>query len=87
MAAIGDALLATTDAYRINYEIFGNSDPALHAHIFPRRLSEADNYRSGPVFRYPKEDRDAQRFDNTHDDTLRNSIRAFLAANGHAQQI
>jgi hypothetical protein len=28
MVAIGDALLAVTDAYRINYEIQGNGDPA-----------------------------------------------------------
>jgi hypothetical protein len=27
MVAIGDALLAVTGAYRINYEIQGNSDP------------------------------------------------------------
>ena len=37
MVAIGDALLAVTNAYRINYEILGNTDPWLHAHIFPRR--------------------------------------------------
>lgn len=35
MAVIGDALLEVTDAYRINYEILGNTEPALHAHIFP----------------------------------------------------
>ena len=36
MAILGDALLETTDAFRINYEILGNTDPALHAHVFPR---------------------------------------------------
>jgi diadenosine tetraphosphate (Ap4A) HIT family hydrolase len=35
MVLIGDALLEVTDAYRINYEILGNTEPALHAHIFP----------------------------------------------------
>ena len=36
MTLIGDALLQVTDAQRINYEILGNSEPELHAHIFPR---------------------------------------------------
>ena len=33
---VGDAILQITDAERINYSIFGNSDPILHAHICPR---------------------------------------------------
>jgi diadenosine tetraphosphate (Ap4A) HIT family hydrolase len=41
MAMIGDALIAITAAVRVNYAIFGNVEPALHAHIFPRRSSEA----------------------------------------------
>src|ERR1700684_2842109 len=36
MARVGDTLLAVTAALRINYAIFGNVEPALHAHIFPR---------------------------------------------------
>lgn len=40
MALIGDALLACTAAVRINYAIFGNVEPALHAHIFPRLAAE-----------------------------------------------
>src|SRR5688572_178005 len=40
MVAIGDALLAVTPAYRINYEIQGNTDQALHAHIFARYRDE-----------------------------------------------
>jgi diadenosine tetraphosphate (Ap4A) HIT family hydrolase len=42
MAMIGDALLAVTAAFRINYAIFGNVDPALHAHIFPRHSAEPE---------------------------------------------
>src|SRR5271155_3935729 len=38
MSAVGDALLQITDAARINYAIYGNLEPALHAHIFPRSL-------------------------------------------------
>jgi len=40
MARVGDALLATTGALRINYAIFGNLEPALHAHIIPRYADE-----------------------------------------------
>ncbi|AVX03039.1 hypothetical protein MXMO3_00493 [Maritalea myrionectae] len=52
MALIGDALLAATDAYRINYEILGNSDQALHAHIIPRYQSETDERRPLPIWFY-----------------------------------
>ena len=40
MALVGDALLAATGGVRINYAIFGNVEPALHAHIFPRDSAE-----------------------------------------------
>jgi diadenosine tetraphosphate (Ap4A) HIT family hydrolase len=46
MAMVGDALMAITAALRVNYAIFGNVDPALHAHIFPRRSSEPAATRS-----------------------------------------
>ena len=36
MASLGDAVLAVTHAVRINYAIYGNQDPALHAHVIPR---------------------------------------------------
>ncbi len=40
MAALGDALLHVTGALRINYALFGNVEPALHAHVFPRYADE-----------------------------------------------
>ena len=46
MALIGDVLLSLTSAARINYAIFGNVDPALHAHIFPRDSAEPANMRN-----------------------------------------
>jgi diadenosine tetraphosphate (Ap4A) HIT family hydrolase len=46
MALVGDALLAVTAALRINYAIFGNVDPALHAHIFPRHATEPESTRT-----------------------------------------
>lgn len=40
MARLGDALLAETGALRINYAMFGNQEPALHAHVVPRYRDE-----------------------------------------------
>jgi diadenosine tetraphosphate (Ap4A) HIT family hydrolase len=40
MALVGDAILAATSALRINYAMFGNLEPALHAHVFPRYANE-----------------------------------------------
>jgi len=50
MVVVGDALLEVTDAFRINYSILGNADPALHAHIYPRYMSEPEDARRGPVY-------------------------------------
>lgn len=53
----GDALLAATDAYRINYETLGNSEPALHTHIIPRYSDEPDDKRRLPammVYSWPE---------------------------------
>jgi diadenosine tetraphosphate (Ap4A) HIT family hydrolase len=52
MSRIGDALLKVTDSFRINYEILGNSEPELHAHIFPRFKSEPDEKRRMPAWFY-----------------------------------
>lgn len=40
MARLGDALLAVTGALRINYAMFGNLEPVLHAHVVPRYRDE-----------------------------------------------
>ena len=45
MALAGDALLRVTGAIRINYAIYGNVEPALHAHLFPRRADEPEAMR------------------------------------------
>ncbi|MCP5180290.1 MAG: hypothetical protein H6993_14490 [Pseudomonadales bacterium] len=52
MTAIGDAILAATGAERINYEILGNSEPELHAHVFARYTWEAQDLRRKPVWFY-----------------------------------
>lgn len=50
MSMAGDALLRVTSAARINYEILGNLEPALHAHILPRYDDEAEATRTKPVW-------------------------------------
>ena len=50
MARLGDAVLAITGADRINYEILGNVEPALHAHVIPRYASEPADRRKTPVW-------------------------------------
>ncbi len=50
MARLGDAVLAVTGAERINYEILGNVEPALHAHVIPRFAAEDPALRTKPVW-------------------------------------
>ena len=52
MTLIGDAILSATNSFRINYEILGNSEPELHAHIFPRYMSEPEEQRRKPAWFY-----------------------------------
>jgi diadenosine tetraphosphate (Ap4A) HIT family hydrolase len=70
MAILGDALLEVTGAYRINYEILGNSEAALHAHVFPRYMSEPEDLRKGPAWRYDREYRLSVKFDAERDKEL-----------------
>lgn len=58
MSVIGEALQEVCGANglrRINYEILGNTDTYLHAHIIPRYLDESDEYIGMPAFNYPKD--------------------------------
>ena len=52
MAALGDAVLAATGAGRINYAIFGNQEPALHAHVIPRYHEEPAPMRTAQPWAY-----------------------------------
>ena len=71
MAFIGDALLEATGAFRINYEILGNDEPALHAHIFPRNMDEPEQKRRYPVWMaYSKEERNSRPFDISREKEL-----------------
>jgi diadenosine tetraphosphate (Ap4A) HIT family hydrolase len=60
MSQIGDALMRVSVPVRVNYAIFGNVEPALHAHVIPRFRSEpahmqtqhpwAYDWNAAPVF-------------------------------------
>lgn len=78
MTILGDALLEVTGAYRINYEILGNLDPALHAHIIPRYMSEPEDLRKGPAFFYDREFRNSVLFDYERDKGLMEQIAAAV---------
>ena len=58
MTILGEAVLMATGCRRINYSIYGNLDPFLHAHVVPRYESEPDQYRFTPPFSYPSEIRE-----------------------------
>ena len=82
MAALGDALLAVTSAYRINYEIQCNGDQALHAHVFARYEAEAPERRRCPVWMYEPLQRSATPFDPVLHAGLREAIRGWLKERG-----
>lgn len=76
MARIGDALLEVTKAWRINYEILGNTEPELHAHIFPRSADEPEEKRRMPVWFYDW--KNAPRFNFDEHGDLHRQLRAAL---------
>jgi diadenosine tetraphosphate (Ap4A) HIT family hydrolase len=77
---VGDALLEITGAVRINYEILGNLEPALHVHIFPRFNDEPADLKTRPVWFYDWER--APIFDPERDAPLMLEIRSWLERAG-----
>ena len=80
MSVVGDAILQVTDAYRINYEILGNTEAALHAHIFPRYEYEPDELRRHPAWSY--DGANAPEFDPDRDQSLIDGIASFIRGAG-----
>jgi diadenosine tetraphosphate (Ap4A) HIT family hydrolase len=76
MARLGDAVLRETGAERINYEILGNVEPALHAHVIPRYRNEPLARRTQPVWLHDW--KAAQPFDARSDADLQNRLAARL---------
>jgi diadenosine tetraphosphate (Ap4A) HIT family hydrolase len=85
MGLLGDALREATQAMRINYSIYGNLDPFLHAHLIPRYADEDERYRTNPPFLYPPEIRDSEehRYDAGRHEAIRLQIRSQLVENGY----
>lgn len=68
MALLGEAVFNACSGYdpafrRVNYEILGNSYEHLHAHVTPRYSWEPAEFRTGPIWKYPQEVREAQSAD------------------------
>ena len=67
MSLIGDAITEVCNPIRINYDILGNSDEFLHAHIFPRYEWEDDDRKKYPVWLYPKENWSIEKYQFTEE--------------------
>lgn len=78
MARLGDAVLGVTGAVRINYAMFGNLEPALHAHVFPRYRDELAGLATAHAWSYDWSA--APRFDGERHGELLQRLRAALAA-------
>jgi diadenosine tetraphosphate (Ap4A) HIT family hydrolase len=80
MSRLGDALMRVTSPVRINYAIFGNVEPALHAHVIPRYRSEPEAMQTAHPWMYDWND--APTFDVAAAATLVKSLRAELSQLG-----
>lgn len=78
MARLGQAVLELTGALRINYALFGNLEPALHAHVFPRFADEPGPLRVANPWGYDWAA--ARRFDPAVDGALQAALRERLSA-------
>jgi diadenosine tetraphosphate (Ap4A) HIT family hydrolase len=84
MALLGEAVFAACNGLdpsfrRINYEVLGNSMRELHAHVHARYAWEPEEFRIGPVWRYPAEIRNSpQNLLGDQHDGLREAIAYHL---------
>ena len=76
MALVGDAVLAATGAVRINYAMFGNLEPALHAHVFPRQAAEPETTRNAQP--WALDWTAAPHFSDTQHGEIKSRIAAYL---------
>lgn len=80
LSLLGEAVFAVTrprGARRINYEVLGNGWPHLHGHVHPRYEWEPAERIAGPVWRYPKDVRNAP--EHAYDDGRDGELRAAIA--------
>ena len=77
MSRLGDALVRTTAPVRVNYAIFGNVEPALHAHVIPRYRNEPEDMRTAHPWMYDWSK--APSFDPVTSGPLMRALRTELA--------
>ena len=63
MSLLGEAIDRVTESKRINFAMYGNVDPFLHAHVWPRYEWEVPEYATLPPLSIPEEIR-------LHEDTV-----------------
>ena len=78
LARLGQAVLEQTGALRINYAMFGNVEPALHAHVHPRYANEPEALRAAHPWAYDWSA--ARRFDAARDGPLLQALRSRLSS-------
>jgi len=77
LAQLGQIVFELTGALRINYAIFGNVEPALHAHVLPRYTDEPEQMRKAHPWVYDWSR--ARSFDAVRDGALLAALRARLS--------
>lgn len=80
MVRIGDALMKIAGAVRINYAVYGNLEPALHAHIIPRYADEPEALRTEQPWAYDW--KAAPRFERATTRELAEALRKELTRMG-----
>ena len=83
MARAGEAVKRATQCVRVNFAIYGNLDPFLHAHIWPRYSDEAEALRTIPPLSFPLEvrtDHETQFSESRHGDLI-SHLRQLLTHN------
>lgn len=81
MSLLGDAVTLVCQPLRVNYEIFGNTDPFLHAHVLPRYAWEPADSLAQPVYLYPDEQRHAPQ--HQFSERMHGSLQARITATLH----
>jgi diadenosine tetraphosphate (Ap4A) HIT family hydrolase len=79
LSLIGEAVERACHAdglRRINYEVLGNAIPILHGHVHARYEWEPPDKITGPVWRYPKDERNAA--EHAYSDDKHGELRAAI---------
>lgn len=79
MALLGRVVQDVTGCARVNYSVYGNTDPFLHAHVFARYASEDAAKAKMPVWMsYTQAERDARPFTPEAHGALRLELKTRL---------